>query len=302
MIDLIMMSTPFREPVVELMGRRYSCRRFAPGRPDAGALAELRAFVEAFDPGPLGTRPRFVLVDGLSDDGESLRRLGSYGAIRGAGAFLIGLAGHELDDLVDFGFLAETAVLKATELGLCSCWLGGSFRRSRFARAAGLDGSENRSVVCVVALGGAPADPAAASRVLERRRGGAFRKDPAEFFFQGAWGAGGGVPALVDPRVVEAVRLAPSSSNRQPWRLVAAEPPRGGRPRLHAYLERSLDLRSWLIGKIGRNDIQYVDLGAALAHAALAAAECGGAEKLVRRDPGLKGLPGGVEYIATLQL
>jgi len=37
-------------------------------------------------------------------------------------------------NLEDYGYLMEAIILKATELNLGTCWLGGSFTQSNFAR------------------------------------------------------------------------------------------------------------------------------------------------------------------------
>jgi len=48
---------------------------------------------------------------------------------------------------VDLGYCLEKVVLEVTALGLGSCWLGGTFRRSRFARRIKLADDELLPVV-----------------------------------------------------------------------------------------------------------------------------------------------------------
>ena len=66
----------------------------------------------------------------------------SAGIISGARTYLAGATGSSRYALEDFGYLFELLLLKATDLGLGSCWLGGSFTRSRFARAMDLQEGE----------------------------------------------------------------------------------------------------------------------------------------------------------------
>ncbi|MEI6452451.1 MAG: hypothetical protein WCP98_21205, partial [Actinomycetes bacterium] len=77
-------------PVSELIRRRYSCRTYRP-EPIAGAqqrrLTELMA---AHAAGPLGAPARFALVAAAPGDDSALRRLGTYGFIKGATGFIVG--------------------------------------------------------------------------------------------------------------------------------------------------------------------------------------------------------------------
>ena len=45
-------------------------------------------------------------------------------------------------NLEDFGYTMERIILFATDLGLGTCWLGGSFTKSRFAEKISANGSE----------------------------------------------------------------------------------------------------------------------------------------------------------------
>ena len=92
---------------------------------------------------------------------------------------------------------------------------------------------------------------------------------------------------------LEMVRLAPSASNKQPWRIV-----RIGRD-WHFFLERTPGYwgRSKRLAKIA--DLQRVDIGIAMCHFALAAQEVGLQGEWVVADPDLElgGRP--LEYRAT---
>ena len=54
-------------------------------------------------------------------------------------------------NLEDFGYLTESIILYATDLGLGTCWLGGSFTRSTFIERFPLAPSE--TMPAVVAIG-----------------------------------------------------------------------------------------------------------------------------------------------------
>ncbi len=249
----------FRDAVPELIRRRSSVRRFV-GEPLSGpARAEMERACAECPPGPLGNRCRFMIADlDAGTDGRPLR-LGSYGIIWGARTFLVGAVAAAPGDLEDFGYLFETLVLKATDLQLGTCWLGGTFRRSAFARLVGLTPEEHLPAVSPV---GTPTDRRSGlDRVIRWGAGSARRQSWEEMFFHEAPGrplsreqAGSHAECL------EMLRLAPSASNRQPWRVIRSK------DMFHLYLRRTPGYRRMAVA-----DLQRVDLGIAMSHFELTA-------------------------------
>lgn len=270
-------------PIADIIRQRYSCRRFD-GRPlDAETQRSLRDFLATLTVGPFGTPARFVLAAASAGDREELKGLGTYGFIRGAAGYIIGAVERGPRDMEDFGYLMEQAVLAATAAGLGTCWLGGSFTKSSFAgRIAAASGE---TVPAVAAVGHAVSAMSASHRRL-----------PAEqLFFHGRSGrplaaAEAGPYALP----LEMVRLAPSASNKQPWRII-----RDG-DAWHFYLARTKGYGkgSLIFRLLDLADLQRVDLGIAMCHFALAAGELGLSGRWSGEDPGIAG-PEAAEYIVS---
>ena len=126
-----------KSPISELVKKRYSCRTYI-DRPiedaDREALAE---FLGSLKTGPFGGRVRFALVAATGEDRAALKGLGTYGFIKDAPGFLVGTVEQSPKNLEDYGYALECAVLAATDLGLQTCWLGGTFNKSTFARKVG---------------------------------------------------------------------------------------------------------------------------------------------------------------------
>jgi hypothetical protein len=95
--------------------------------------------------------------------------------------------------------------------------------------------------------------------------------------------------------VLEGVRMAPSASNKQPWRIV-----RTGAD-WHFYLQRTKGYGkgSPIFRLLRLTDLQRVDLGIALCHFELAAREAGLAGEWVLDEPDIGTLSPGVQYTAT---
>ena len=171
-------------------------------------------------------------------------------------------------------------ILYATGLGLGTCWLGGSFTRSTFVRRfGGLRRGE--TMPAVVSIGRIGDD--GTERIRQREEGS--RRFPSEaLFFDRAFGVPLDVGRLCagSAEALEAVRMAPSATNRQPWRIV-----RDGLG-WHFFIQRYkwYGKRSPLFLALRIADLQRVDLGIAMSHFELVAREQGLDGEWVVRDPG----------------
>ena len=227
--------------------------------------------------GPLGSAARFGLIAAEPDDASALRRLGTYGFIKGATGFIVGAVEAGPGDLEDYGYLLEEVILQATGLGLGTCWLGGTFTRGAFtSRFGGV--SPDETIPAVVSTG-YPGDDG--TERIRQREHGDRRLPPDELFFAGEWAEPLGEQADGHAAALEAVRMAPSATNRQPWRIVR----RGAD--WHFYLARSKGYGKgspWFrLLRIA--DLQRVDLGIAMCHFDLVAREAGLDRIVARRRP-----------------
>jgi nitroreductase len=281
----------FTQPVTEIIKRRYSCRRYMEAPIAAEQQQRLAEFIASNTVGPLGTPMRFALIAATEQERQALRGLGTYGFIRNPTGFIAGAVGPGDTNLEDFGVLMERIVLFATDLGLGTCWLGGSFTRSSFSRR--IDVKDKETIPAVVSTGYI-ADRDGTPDPIRQIAGGDRRLPWEALFFDGRWG----VPlsrdvagAYAEP--LEMVRLGPSASNKQPWRIV-----KDG-SRWHLYLQRTPGYPPRLSAVINLADVQRLDMGIAMCHLALTAAEQGLAGQWQVSDPGLD-TPGDlIEYTVT---
>jgi nitroreductase len=256
---------------IEAIRDRRSCRTFQTAPLPQGIREAAEELIREPLTGPFGGAARFLLVD-TGRRGERNRRLGTYGFVQGAPAFLVGAIASGEHAMEDYGWCMEKVVLELTRLGLGTCWLGGTFRRSAFARAVELAEGE---IVPAVSPVGLPAGAKSAIDSLASAFSGARgRRHWEELFLfpradAGEWAA-----------CLEAVRAAPSAVNAQPWR-VAMDPTA---PVLHFFrVSRAL---------AERRALQKVDMGIAMCHFELAARELGlgGSWGVLGNVPGLPGL------------
>ncbi len=185
-----------------------------------------------------------------------------------------------------FGYTFEKIVLFAESLGVGTTWIAGTMDRAAFERAMKLE--EGEVLPCVSPLG-YPAKKMSLRESMMRKGVKADSRLPFEtLFFDGSFDkplTESSAGALAD--VLEAVRLAPSAVNKQPWRVVICG------DKAHFYEKRSK-------GFAAKNgwDMQKIDMGIALCHFELAAQECGYGVSFELSDPALP-ITEDVQYIAS---
>ncbi|OGP68682.1 MAG: hypothetical protein A2W27_05620 [Deltaproteobacteria bacterium RBG_16_44_11] len=249
----------------EFIKKRISCRTYADRSLEDKVLAELSGYISAAQKGPFGNQPTFKLIHMDNLTPQEWKKLGTYGVIKNARYFLIGTINNTPLAMEDLGYCKEILILKATALGLGTCWLGGTFQASSFAQAAGLREGEILPTVSPI---GYPAETKSLTEKIMRRFAGSDHRKPwPELFFANDFAtpltqaqAGKYCDAL------ENLRLAPSASNKQPWRVLLDT----AKNTFHFFLERSLQYKM-----LGIVHLQDIDLGIAMSHFEITARDQG---------------------------
>jgi nitroreductase len=259
-----MNNTPFTRPMNELARLRISCRTFAPGGLPEQALAPLLASLQEISV-PFATPLRPAVIDKERVKADHFFSSGTYGMISGVRHFLTAPMPREAArNCEDLGFLLETAVLHLTDRGFASCWIGGIFDRARFGGQIGLAASE--TLPAVIAMGHAADHRSWRDRVVRWSAKGDRRRPAAELFFDQAFDRPlPDVPSGPLAAPLACLRLAPSASNKQPWRVVLAA------GQVHLFLQRD-PLYQKLTPHV---DLQRIDMGIAMSHFHWAACEGG---------------------------
>jgi nitroreductase len=278
--------------IQEIIRERYSCRSYIDETIQKIHQQELKKFLETQQFGPLGTHARFELIAAAKDESNSLKGLGTYGFIKNPKGFIIGAVEQGPKNLEDYGYLLEHSILTATEIGLATCWLGGTFTKSSFAKRISIHDDEIIPAV-------------AATGYMEERKGNdgqirkflsAARRLPTELlFFADSFGNILTIDAAGEyAEPLEMVRWAPSASNKQPWRIVRID------NEWHFYLQRTKGYGkgTMLFYIVRLADLQRIDMGIAMCHFELTVRELGFNGSWVFDDPGLK-MPDGTEYTVT---
>jgi nitroreductase len=276
-------------PISEIIRKRYSCRSYSDRPVEDSVLREFSDLVAAPQSGPFGHTPRFVLISMDSLPRDEWKKLGTYGVIKNARLFLAGMISPAPFMTQDYGYCKEKLILKATELGLNTCWMGGTFAISAFGRASGM--RRNELLPTITPVGYAADRRSLTERVMRRFAGSDHRLPWPALFFESDVAT-----ALSPERVgayseaLENVRLAPSASNKQPWRIVYDK----NRNIFLFFLSRAAGYRH-----LRDVSLQEIDIGIAMCHFELTVKDLGLAGSWQQDDsvPQIKSL----EYVTSWQ-
>jgi len=272
-----------QKPYIQIINKRISCRSFDKKKNDDPAMNKLENYMEAIN-GEAKSKLRFLLTKKQGENSNTPEKLGTYGVITGAVHYIIGVTDKAEKDEVEFGYLFEKIVLYATSLGLGTCWLGGTFKRNDFTQAAQL--TENEYIPIVSPVGIKKEKKRLLDLAMRAGAGSNKRKPWNELFFEN-----GTQTPLTETTagdyatVLEMVRLAPSASNKQPWRIIRIQ---------NEY--RFFICRNEGYGMVSY-DLQKNDLGIAMCHFELSATELGLQGEWHKKLP--ESVPDKWEYTAT---
>jgi nitroreductase len=200
---------------------RHSVRMYDRTRLPEAILNEIRTAVEgvnALSP----ELPFSCAVQAVAEGDDIVAAMGGYGRLLSIPHVLVPAIGDGPNSLIDFGYRVEQLVIRLTQLGLGTCWLGAlTHRETVVARFCPVEGT---TIAAVVAFGRTAQNMA--SRAVNsaiRSVVGATRKKPvAEFTWRNRVDSPAALTEL-EAKVLEALRAAPSTGNAQPWCVVLSD-------------------------------------------------------------------------------
>ena len=190
---------------------RRSRRSFIDRLPEEEKLERLEKACREFRPFA-GARAEF-----LRKSPEKVFKgiVGGYGKITGAPYYVafIGSSGSPNTE-EGIGYTGEGVILEATALGLGTCWVSGFFRPEAVKEHIAL--ADNERVYAVTPVGYTEKRFSVKEKIYEGAAR-SLKKKPLEEIVEGT------APDKWQAKAIEAARIAPSASNRQPWRFVVGE-------------------------------------------------------------------------------
>lgn len=262
----------------DIIKNRKSVRTYKEEQIPQQMMKQIQDYLDQ-DDNPFGVPLTFTILD-------AKRNGVSSSVILGAETYVAGKYHKQKNAEVAFGYAFEKFILYATTLGLGTVWLAATIDRKAFEQAIAL--KEDEVMPAVTPLGFAAEKRSIRENMMRKGMKSDSRLPFEKLFFEGdfqhplsAKQAG----KWADP--LEMVRLAPSATNKQPWRAVV----QGNK--VHFY-----EVKTKGYAKESTGDIQKVDVGIALCHFEIGAKEAGFNGQFVQDDPQIA-MDGQTEYIAT---
>lgn len=153
------------------------------------------------------------------EQGADSVKLGTYGTIKGAKDYLALTVKDEPYAMEAVGYQFENLILYATEMGIGTVWLAATFSRKDFEKA--MDICDDDLFPCICPVGYSSEKRSFIEKFTRASLGSKKRKAWGDIFYNTDFtqlltksDAGKYVEAL------EMLRLAPSSTNGQPWAVI----------------------------------------------------------------------------------
>jgi nitroreductase len=199
--------------IIENIKKRISTRTFNQVALKTADKKNLESFINENNKGLENEVLNFQIIE--KHDVNKQMKL-DYGIIKGHNAYILGTAKTSLASRVNYGYLMEKVVLKATEMNMSTCWIG-VFDSKYFNEVSIEDGFDIPSIVIV---GYSYDKPTYQDKFLRFSVNASKRNSWDKLYFDYI------LKMPLNPEDVkkysdslEMVRLAPSSGNTQPWRV-----------------------------------------------------------------------------------
>lgn len=272
------------QSITKVIKERTSIRTYDNRQLDKSSINELNEFIKNIK-GPFSSKVRFKFINSQGDINGA--KLGTYGIIKGASDF-IGVAVEKGDrDLEELGYEMESLVLYAKSIGLGTCWMAGTFKKSEFHKVMDLKENEIFAVISPI---GYPSEKRGLVEKFVRFQGKCDTRKPwGELFFLEDFNNPliEGEELGVMRQVLENVRLAPSAVNKQPWRIVKSG------DKFHFFK----------IGKESLAEEGYknykMDMGIAMCHFDLSCIEFGIRGKFIKENPDINEKSEDYQYVIS---
>lgn len=242
----------------DLIKKRKSVRTYKKDNISQEDLTKLKDYLSKPEniTGPFGGKINVSLILLSKEKAAENEKLGTYGIIRNPQAYLTGVTHNSTESLVEYAYVLEKFVLFCTQIGLSTCWLGGTFTRSSFENKMKIKAGE--IVPAILSIGYTKEKRSFLDSTMRVMSKADKRKPYNEIFFDYKLSNPLTLENSDDYKLpFEMIRIAPSASNKQPWRIVLSK----DKTSVHFFL---LHTNNSMI--IAGYDIQKLDIGIAMCH------------------------------------
>lgn len=236
--------------VKEAVKKRVSTRSFEAkslNEDDKNRLMEINKVLT--NPFNVNVRVKYISKDSGADGVQ----LGTYGTIKGAKDYLAITVKDEPFAMEAVGYQFENFILYATQMGIGTVWLAATFSRKDFEKAMDIDSDD--LFPCISPVGYPSEKKSLVEKLTRVGLGSKNRKAWDKIFFSNNFEHSlSKDDAGTYEQALEMLRLAPSSTNAQPWAVVKEG------NKFHFFCDYKNNINEDM------RKIKHLDLGIALSH------------------------------------
>jgi hypothetical protein len=281
----------FERSIIDTMKKRQSVRNFETKNIENSHVERIKEYISNEENlvGPFGNKGRMEFIQVTNNVSDKGIKLGTYGFIKNPQAYLVGVAQNCKYSLVEFAYTFQKLVVWLTGLEIGTCWMGGTFNRNSFEQEIQLE--DGVFIPCITPIG----YPNQKQRVFDKALRYVVKADNKKPWDQLFYDSTFEVPLNKENAglleiPIEMVRIGPSASNKQPWRLLLS----GDRKVCHFFIEHTPNYSS----KLGY-DMQLLDIGIAMCQFELACKELNVEGRWSVANPTIKLPNENFEYIVS---
>lgn len=274
----------FGKPIDETIRARVSCRTYEDKLLTDLHKQQLLDFCKVMNKGVAGEKVRYQLVEFSAQELKE-QKIAGYVLFKNARSFIVGTIDKSEFCHASYGYVMEHVVLKASELGLGTCWAG--YFDPYLIKKVQVRESQTVPAICLVGY------TARRKTIRERIARFAIRASKRQawnrhFFLNDFNTALTREAAAQYAEPLELLRRAPSAGNTQPWRIVMEK----DRQVFHFF-------KKVVQKRYEQRKLHDIDIGIAMCHLELGAAKNGLRGRWGRLEHPIADLPDRTSYIIS---
>jgi nitroreductase len=274
----------FKKPIDETVKRRTSCRTYEDRLLNENCKKELLSFGRIVNNGLWNEKIEYSLLE-FSVEELKKKKMSAYWLFKNLRSFIAGIIDKADFHHMSYGYAMEHIVLKATELGIGTCWAGYFDPHV----IEGIKIKEDQTIPAIILIG----YPAEERTIKEKIARFAIRASKRHnwnklFFVEDFSSTLSRETAEPYAEALELLRLAPSAGNTQPWRIV-----KDRNKHTYHFFKKVVN------PGYERKKLHDMDIGIAMCHFELGAAKNGLNGKWERINPQSLALSKNIIYMTT---
>jgi len=274
----------FKKPIDEIIEKRVSCRTYRDQLLTTHDKQQLLDFCKVMNKGLAGEKIAYSLAE-FSVEELKEKKIAGYILFKNARSFIVGVIDKSEFHHTSYGYVMEHVVLKATEIGLGTCWAG--YFDPYLIKDVQVARTQFVPAICLV--GYAAERKTIKDKIARFALRASKRQAWDKLFFLNDFNTVlTKESAMQYAEPLELLRRAPSAGNTQPWRIVKEN----DRPVFH-FFKKAVKKR------YEQRKLHDIDIGIAMCHFELGAALKGLRGRWGRLEYKVADLPEGTSYMIS---